>query len=164
MGDTWGTPDWPVVGKAFIRPFREHHVDQTSITRHDFVEINGANCLVSIPIQVGTLLIPLNEGHVTLLFASAFLGSLIIWVFATNQLHKWSHMTTPAPPKVIQWLQRYRVILSPGHHRMHHQEPYNKYFCITTGWLNPLLQRIGFFGFLERRIRMIAKSAGQNLH
>src|SRR5438132_12081701 len=87
--DTWGTTEWPLVGQALIRPFREHHVDQKEITRHDFVETNGNNCFISIPVGAAAALLPIHGP--TGLFVVTFVFSLILWVLCTNQFHKWSH-------------------------------------------------------------------------
>src|SRR2546428_12015849 len=43
MADTWGTAGWPVIGKALIRPFREHHDDEQTVTRPDYIAKNGTN-------------------------------------------------------------------------------------------------------------------------
>ena len=146
--DTWGTPEWPVVGKALIRPFREHHVDQKEITRHDFVETNGNNCFVSIAPAVGAALLP--QSGAGWFFTSALMFSLCLAILGTNQFHKWAHMDSP--PRLAGLLQRANLILPPEHHSLHHAAPYAKYYCITVGWLNEALFRLRFFQTLERMI------------
>lgn len=148
MGDTWGSTNMPVLGKAFIRPFREHHVDEKAITRHDFVETNGNNCLVSLPVAALALAMP--QSGPWWVFASAFMGAMIFWVMATNQFHKWSHLDEP--PALVGFLQRVHLVLPPAHHNIHHTAPYNKYYCITVGWLNKPLTLIHFFPLAERLI------------
>ncbi|HLM43230.1 MAG TPA: fatty acid desaturase family protein, partial [Myxococcaceae bacterium] len=148
MGDTWGSPTMPILGKAFVRPFREHHVDEKAITRHDFVETNGNNCLVSLPVAL--LAVALPHSSPGWVFISAFLGAMIFWVMATNQFHKWSHLEQP--PALIGFLQRTHLVLPPDHHQIHHTAPFNKYYCITVGWMNKPLLMIGFFPALERLI------------
>src|SRR6266852_1481021 len=152
-GDSWGTTEWPLFGSSLIRPFREHHVDQEAITRHDFVETNGSNCLISIPVAVGALIIRLRGDDDLSIFAVSFLGSLIFWVFATNQFHKWAHLSHPPP--LVAWLQRLHLVLPPEHHAIHHSAPFSKYYCITVGWLNWPLTKLRFFVALERLISML---------
>src|SRR5438067_4762022 len=145
LADTWGSPDLPLIGNALIRPFREHHVDQKEITRHDFIETNGNNCFISIPAAV--LAGVLAPGSV---FAAAMLFSLTLAVFGTNQFHKWAHMDRP--PRVAVALQRAGLILPADHHVIHHTAPYAKYYCITVGWLNEALFRLRFFQTLEKMV------------
>ena len=117
LGDTFGTEDTPVVGQSFIKPFREHHVDPKGMTKHDFVETSGNNCIVSIPFM---LLVYYLVDIKSNLFAYAFysfFSFLMIAVFITNQIHKWAHMENPG--RLIQFLQRSNLILSPEIGRAH---------------------------------------------
>jgi len=146
--DTWGRSDWPIVGPSVIHSFREHHQDPQAIVRHGFVETNGASSIGSLPMltTAGALA---GEGAVALLVDST-LTSLSAWLVVTNQLHKWAH--TPTPPRLVTWLQSRGWILPPEQHAIHHRQPFDRHYCITTGWLNPLCERLDLFRRLERGI------------
>jgi ubiquitin-conjugating enzyme E2 variant len=150
-GDRWGSEETFMLGPTIVKPFREHHVDEKAITRHGFVETNGNNCMGTTVILVFSLLLP-EEGFLGL-FCRTGAVSLSFGLFATNQFHKWSHLDTPPLP--IRVLQRLHLILPVEHHAIHHRAPFDCYYCITTGWLNPLLQRIRFFEFLETSIERL---------
>lgn len=141
--DTWGTETTPVLGRSFIRPFREHHVDPLGITRHDWIETNGNNAIGTLPVLLLGLALPPGP-------AAAVCGWLAFWVMATNQIHKWAHQ--PSVPAPVAWLQRNGLVLGKAHHATHHAAPHDGAYCITLGLFNPLLDAVGFFRGLERAI------------
>jgi plasmanylethanolamine desaturase len=157
LADTWGHPDMPWLGKALIRPFREHHIDQKAITRHDYIETNGNNCLISVPVAFMAWALPLTVPgwRDPALFLMLSLTSMIFWVMMTNQFHKWSHASPEQLPKVVATLQRLHFILPADHHQIHHRAPYETHYCITTGWLNWPLAKFGFFRLLERLVTAV---------
>jgi plasmanylethanolamine desaturase len=150
--DTWGGVDTPIVGKSVIRTFREHHVDAKAITRHDFVETNGAATFGSIPFVLAGLLAPFDPASFWGKFVALWTLSIGLYGAGTSQIHKWSHQDRPS--RIVAWLQRARLILSPEHHADHHTAPYARSYCITGGWLNRPLEAIGFFRTLERVITL----------
>ena len=60
------------------------------------------------------------------------------------------------PPAPIVFLQKRRLILEPAHHEIHHTAPYDKYYCITSGVLNELLDKVDFFKRTERLVTRVS--------
>ena len=138
--DTYGNPQMPIFG-GFVRTFREHHADQTAITRHDFIETNGDACIFSSPVHF-VFLCWLEDPLALFCLLGVFVGS-----YFNSQIHQWAH--TKNRPWPVRWLQAVRGLNSPSHHAKHHSGPHLTHYCITNGWMNPLLDSIGFFRKLE---------------
>jgi ubiquitin-conjugating enzyme E2 variant len=145
--DTWGSLETPFVGNSIIRSFREHHLAPTAMCHHDVFETNGDNCLLTLPFMLLAAVMNLKQDSLYMLFVHNFLVLLCLWVAITNQIHKWSHIYKPS--MLVSAMQNYGVILSKRDHAVHHRNPFDKYYCITNGWLNPLLASIDFWKRLE---------------
>jgi hypothetical protein len=151
LADNFGSHETPILGPNFIQPFREHHIDPKGIVGNDFVDANGNNSLASLPFMIAVwVVVPLETWYYGYLFGTFFLF-VCLAAFLTNQFHKWAHVDTP--PAFVGWLQQRDVILSREHHDIHHESPYDTYYCITAGFWNPLLDRTRFFERAERLIR-----------
>jgi hypothetical protein len=143
--DNLGSPATPVIGQKFIKAFREHHDDPKAMTQGDFIEVNADNFFVCLPVLIPCAIWLDVTEH---LYLASFVAILIAFVTVTNELHKWSHMERS--PRFLQMLQARQLVLSPDHHHVHHTAPYDSHYCITSGVLNPLLTRVGFWPKLLR--------------
>lgn len=153
LADRYGTETTPFLGANFIRPFREHHVDPKAITEHDFVETNGSNCIVSTPFMaVAFFSLPMESSLITTFLLSQTLA-FCLTILATNQFHKWAHMDSP--PLMARCLRRLSLSLSSEHHDIHHSAPFDRNYCITAGWWNPLLERLKVFARVEAAIALL---------
>lgn len=146
-GDTWGRPTMPVIGRMFVRSFREHHVDPLAITRHGTVQVLGEQSLLAAPLMA---LIKLydpaddNAAGTTLLVC---LYTILVGSMAANLFHRWAHMRKP--PLLAKALQAAGIVISFRQHARHHCPPYTQSYCIAIGWLNPVLDRVRFWRGLE---------------
>lgn len=157
--DTWGDERTPWLGPTLIYAFREHHVSPLAMLDRDWTSTNRepgltaavALLLLSLPVCQRAL-----EGQVV---ASAFLCSFAFYGATANQLHLWAH--DPNAPRLVRRAQRLGLVLSPERHARHHRAPHTRAYCISTGWLDPLLDRTGFWRWLERRVSVLTGSAAR---
>lgn len=148
--DNYGSPQTPIFGPT-IELFRVHHVLPEDICNSNFTFTVGHVCVWIVPL-VSLLLLPLFWGA-PLLYSAwvVFAASSSFFLVMTNQFHKWAHQREPAI--WVQWLQIRHLVLNHSHHQVHHTAPFESYYCITTGWLNPLLQRLQFFRRAEQLLQ-----------
>lgn len=146
--DTWGRDDFPVIGRRLLVPFRVHHVNPDDFLRRRFIDTNGDVACVAIPVLLSLLAVPLQTGWggpaAVCLFAFCGFGVM------TNQIHQWAHM--PSPPRGVRLLQDCGLLLGRSAHAVHHDQPYDAHYCITTGWCNRVLEATGFFRRCEAAI------------
>jgi ubiquitin-conjugating enzyme E2 variant len=150
--DTFFSPRTPIVGRVIFR-FRDHHDHPQTIVELGFLEQDINNLFLPVPLLAWLWWRDLPAtGRPGVLFGAAFLLALSLGTSATNLFHKWAHH--PTPPAIARWLQRSGLIQTPERHWVHHRD-HSRAFCVTSGWMNRLLDPIRFFPRLERGVRWL---------
>ena len=126
----------PIIGPGLIAPFREHHRDPLLMTRRGFLELTGSSFRALAPLLWAYLWL----GSSLPVFIDAFVFALASGAVATNLLHRWAH--DPAPPQIARLLHASGLVLTPERHARHHAPPYAAAYCVTSGWLNPICERL----------------------
>lgn len=137
--DRFGSSRTPLLGPAFVQPFREHHADPRAICAHGFFELNGNTCMAAAPVLAGALVLLPDGASLPLALVETVLVALALFLGLTNLVHRWAHES--APPRFVRALQRRGLVLSPAVHARHHQGRHDGWYCITSGWLNRPLDR-----------------------
>lgn len=159
FADTFFTPSTPWIGSTVIQSFRDHHADPGAMALRSAAEVSGQNCFACLPLLAFGAVVDLEPVIGAPLVA--WLLILALAIALTNLFHRWAH--ADHVPKRVAALQRRGWVLSAEHHSHHHRGAHDRAYCVTTDWLNPLLDGVSFFPALERAVRKIGPRAGREL-
>lgn len=141
LEDAYGRPDWPLTGWWITRPNILHHHHPGYFTRHSWLQSAEVLLLMGGVTVVGSYCF----GWLT------WMTWLIVLIGVNaNELHKWAHRSKAENGRLITSLQRIGVLQSPAHHANHHRNHKNTHYCVVTNYLNPILDTIRIWDFLEQ--------------
>ncbi len=146
--DNFGSEDWPILGPLVIAPNRLHHANPTAFAR-DGTFLSRASTGTAFSLLLGLVMLFAIGPSVTL--AVAVLGGCL-----ANEVHLWAHRPLAAPG-FVRAFQRIGLLQSLPHHAMHHRNPFDRNYCILTNWLNPVIERIGLWAFLDGLVAFVRR-------
>lgn len=146
--DTWFEVD--TVGRS-VAIAREHHIYPQSIFGYRFLDHASLGSIpgsvVFWPLFILCLLLPQ-----TVLTYGAVLMILVICtclLFGTT-FHNFGHRRARGP--LLGFAQKYRIVMTPEHHAVHHMGDHTVHYCAVNGWANPVCDKLGVWRGLEKLI------------
>lgn len=135
--DRYFHSDWPFVGKYIAAPNELHHSEPTAFLNQGYWSRNW------------TTIAPAAIAFVIALLCGAPLWLLATFAFVSqaNEIHAWAHRRVSS--RFVRGLQEFGLFQSPRHHAVHHKSPFDCRYCVMSDWLNPVLDRLKFWAWLE---------------
>ncbi len=146
LEDSYGREDMPLVGRTVIAHNREHHARPRSFLSHGIWRSIDLQVAIAAPVLAALWF----AGWLT-----PCVALVIVLLVAANIIHRWAHSTPKENGRFITALQRLRLVQDRKHHGLHHGRGPGRHYCAITPWLDPALDRVGFWRWLERLVQAI---------
>ena len=152
----WATDTWFSERQfgRLIAIAREHHTHPSNILGYRFLENatlgSFPSALLVGPLAILIACLPWSTAGYA---AMIVLGIISLTLLFGTSLHNIGHRKVRSP--VLRLGQRLRLFITPAYHHVHHGGDQTTRYCTVNGWANPLLDRIGFWRWLERRIAAV---------
>ena len=136
---------------------KRHHIDPQEMTRCHWIKNMTSTVLIILPFVPITIII---EKYTNTSLYLIYLS--MIFVSVANVIHRWSHMNTGVP-RFIRILKYLKILQTNKHHRNHHKlasinPPIPGIaYCVMGNYLNPILDSLNIWRWLERIIYKITK-------
>jgi ubiquitin-conjugating enzyme E2 variant len=136
--DSYLDQDTPIFGRLIGGPNQLHHSDQYAFLKHSYWQRNSLTIIASM-LACGACLCfdATQDAWLTFLFLSQ-----------ANQIHAWGH-SKGKNGWLVSMAQRIGLLQSCKHHAEHHRSPYHIRYCVMSPMLNPILDAIGFWRYIE---------------
>jgi ubiquitin-conjugating enzyme E2 variant len=146
--DAYGNPKWPILGKYVVEPNLTHHKEPHKLLEGSYWTRINTSVFAAVGIAGVLWLFGLHSWQM-----------IVCLLFCTqgNEIHAMSHRPDKLTGRVVRLLQETGIFQSKKMHRWHHRAPYETNFCIMTDFLNPILNKIGFWRKLEWSIFKLFK-------
>ncbi len=153
--DTFWNESTPIIGKWLVIPNELHHRDPSAFVKNTWLQSSWDLLLVGlIVLGIAAML-----GEMTWQLLVIFLVGV-----NANQIHKWNHSPLNDVPKIILTLQNIKLLQNRNHHLSHHSGEKNTAYCVITPFVNPIMDRLGFFRLLDQIfLKLIHSSRREDL-
>lgn len=142
--DRYGNPNWPIIGKYIVQPNIDHHKRPGFFCTKSYLD---RNAIVLIPCLLMAFGLYWLEAPLFLILSFCILSHM-------NEIHSWAHKKSNF---VVIFFQKLGILQSPEHHKIHHERPYDKHYCVMTNYVNPVLRKLKFWEILETLVWFILR-------
>ena len=146
--DTYGNPNWPIIGKYVVKPNLIHHKQPAKLLEGSYWSRINTSFFAALIIGVIFWLCNLLSWKVTL---------CLLFCVQANEIHAMSHRPDRKNSKITLFMQKIGIFQSKKMHRWHHKAPYETNFCIMSNFVNPILNKIEFWRKIEWVILKVFK-------
>ena len=141
--DTYCSPFTPIIGRKFIWDSRLHHIKPRYVLEFSNSQLFFNSAKWTLP-----WIVPLAF----FIPYPVFMFSLFIFISLNEVIHKYAHMMDHERPLFASILQKLYITQSYDDHHIHHISPHEMNYCPMTSVLNPILEKIHFWRYIEEFI------------